>query len=189
MENISESISFSTDRLELRVMLPEDLELIHDYYINNIESFKHIIPYCHYRFDRDFVFQLLNLELKDFLESKAVRFYMFLADQVWEEILGDFSIFDIRRGLFQSASLGFKLRREHRGRGFMTEALRFAIDYAFGTMGLHRLEIQTAADNAEAIHLAEKLGFERIGKVRGFIKINSDWEDYYLYSLIADGHD
>ncbi len=188
MENISDSISFRTDRLELRVLLPEDLELIYNYYANNMDSFKHIIPYCHYRFDRDFVLQLLNFELKDFLDSKAVRFYIYRADQVEEEILGDFSIFDIRRGLFQSASLGFKLRRECRGRGIMSEALRFAIEYAFGTLGLHRLEIQTSTENREAIHLAEKLGFERVGAVRGFIKVNTEWEDYYLYSLLSDGY-
>lgn len=187
MENINNNISFRTERLDLRVMLPDDLEQIYEYYMNNIDSFSHIIPYYNYKFDKEFMLQLLNTELKDFLASKSVRFHIFWSGG--EEILGDFSIFDIRRGLFQSANLGFKLRRECRGRGIMAEALRFAIDYAFSTIGLHRLEIQTATENHDAIRLAEKLGFERVGIVRGFIRVNTEWEDYFLYSLLSAGKD
>jgi ribosomal-protein-alanine N-acetyltransferase len=184
MDFFNNNIEFCTERLCLRLLLPEDIDAIMNYYIVNKECFEGIIPYYKYKFNRDFFLKLLNAELSDFLDNRSVRFYLFDRSGKTDDIWGDFSIFDIRRGLFQNASLGFKLGSENRNKGLMREALRFAIDYAFSTLGLHRLEVQTSVCNNSAVRLVEHLGFDRIGIAQGYIKINADWEDYYLYSLL-----
>lgn len=59
--------------------------------------------------------------------------------------------------------LGWKLGREHWGRGYATEAAAAVRDWALGELGLTRLISLIAFENAASVRVAEKIGetFER----------------------------
>jgi RimJ/RimL family protein N-acetyltransferase len=55
-----------------------------------------------------------------------------------------------------------------RGRGLATGALRLLTDWAFTALGLGRVQVFVATENAAAARVAEGVGFRREGVLRGY---------------------
>ncbi|HYE95938.1 MAG TPA: GNAT family protein [Rubricoccaceae bacterium] len=64
------------------------------------------------------------------------------------------------------AELGYILGREHWGQGLAAEAVSAVLRFAFGPMGLHRVEADVDPENEPSIRLLERLGFTREGFLR-----------------------
>jgi ribosomal-protein-alanine N-acetyltransferase len=101
-------------------------------------------------------------------------------------LLGGLTISNIRRGVAQSASVGYWMGLPHVRRGHMTEAVRAIVPFAFGTLGLHRLEAACLPHNTPSARVLEKSGFRREGTARRYLKINDVWQDHDLYALLHD---
>jgi ribosomal-protein-alanine N-acetyltransferase len=101
-------------------------------------------------------------------------------------LIGGLTISNIRRGVAQSASVGYWMGLPHVRRGYMTDAVRGVVPYAFGTLGLHRLEAACLPHNAASARVLEKSGFRREGTARRYLKINDIWQDHDLYALLHD---
>ena len=101
-------------------------------------------------------------------------------------LLGGLTISNVRRGVAQSASVGYWMGLPHVRRGHMTDALRAIVPFAFGTLGLHRLEAACLPHNAPSARVLEKSGFRREGMARRYLKINDVWQDHDLYALLHD---
>ena len=71
-------------------------------------------------------------------------------------------------------------------RGYITEALRCAIEYAFAQLKLHRIEANIIPRNARSRRVVEKLGFEPEGLARKYLKINGVWEDHLHFVIFND---
>jgi RimJ/RimL family protein N-acetyltransferase len=71
-----------------------------------------------------------------------------------------------------------------RGKGFGSDALRLALDFAFQELNLHRVQLTAFAYNAAAIRLYEKLGFTREGVYREFLHRDGQRYDMLLYGLL-----
>ena len=69
----------------------------------------------------------------------------------------------------EAAETGYWVKREARGRGVATAALRLMIAYAFEQVGVERLELMTETPNVPSQRLAEKLGFRREGVARAYL--------------------
>lgn len=67
------------------------------------------------------------------------------------------------------AELGYWTAPEQRGRGYTVEAGRAVVDWAFGTLGVERLEWWAEVGNAASWAVAERLGFVREGVHRARI--------------------
>jgi len=103
-------------------------------------------------------------------------------------LAGGISIGNIRRGVAQSAQIGYWMGERYAGRGFMQEALGLVIPFCFDTLRLHRIEAACIPKNNRSSRLLEKAGFKREGLLRSYLRINGSWQDHYLYALIADEH-
>lgn len=93
-------------------------------------------------------------------------------------IIGSAAISNIVRGAFLSCHLGYKLDEQERNKGYMTEALRPMIDYAFRELGLHRIEANIMPRNAASLAVVHKLGFYHEGVAFKYLQINGVWEDH-----------
>ena len=60
-----------------------------------------------------------------------------------------------------AVEVGWRLAREHWGRGYATEAARAALDYGFGTVGLEEVVSLTVPANTRSIAVMERLGMTR----------------------------
>jgi [ribosomal protein S5]-alanine N-acetyltransferase len=121
---------------------------------------------------------------REMREDQGYAFLMFReADAA---LLGGLTISNIRRGVAQSASVGYWMGLPHVRRGHMTEAVRAIVPFAFGTLGLHRLEAACLPHNTPSARVLEKSGFRREGTARRYLKINDVWQDHDLYALLHD---
>lgn len=83
------------------------------------------------------------------------------------------------------AEVGYSLRREFWGEGFMTEALRVLFDFSFGPVGLHRLEADVDPRNERSLRLLERLRFRREGLLRERYHVGGEIQDSVLLGLLA----
>jgi len=102
------------------------------------------------------------------------------------EFIGNITFSNIIKGHFLSSFLGYKLDVNEINNGYMTEALKAAIDYVFETLKLHRIEANIMPANKQSIRVVEKLSFVNEGISRNYLKINGTWQDHIHYVLFND---
>ncbi|MFJ5234128.1 GNAT family N-acetyltransferase [Kitasatospora sp. NPDC088391] len=85
----------------------------------------------------------------------------------------------------RSAHLGISLRPSCRGRGLGVDTVRVLCRYGFETRGLHRLQLETLADNAAMIGAAERAGFALDGTLRGAAWVSGRFVDEVVLGLLA----
>ncbi|WUD71267.1 GNAT family N-acetyltransferase [Streptomyces sp. NBC_00510] len=101
-------------------------------------------------------------------------------------IVGGVNINNIVRGTIQSGALGYVAYAATAGRGYMTEGLRLVMAYAFGDLGLHRLEANIQPANVASIRLVERLGFEREGYSPRFQYLDGAWRGHERWAVTAE---
>jgi [ribosomal protein S5]-alanine N-acetyltransferase len=84
------------------------------------------------------------------------------------------------------AEIGCDLDPDYWGWGYMTEALRAAVQNGFERMKLNRIEAIVDVKNDSAIRLLEKLDFQREGTLRDYCHLNATFYDQYLFSLLRE---
>jgi RimJ/RimL family protein N-acetyltransferase len=84
----------------------------------------------------------------------------------------------------RSAHAGLSLRPAFRGRGLGTDVIRVLCRYGFAIRGLHRMQLETLADNTAMMAVAERLGFTREGTTRGSAWVNGQWVDDVIFGLL-----
>jgi RimJ/RimL family protein N-acetyltransferase len=71
-------------------------------------------------------------------------------------------------------------------KGYGTEAMELMMGYAFGELGLHRLELMTFDFNERGMKVWKKCGFRQEGVMRRARLANGDWRDLIFYALLED---
>ena len=84
------------------------------------------------------------------------------------------------------ASVGYWVAADARGRGVATGALRLVAEWAFGSLGLPRLELITLPGNEASQRVAEKAGFRREGVLPQHVEHDGERRDCVLYSAASE---
>jgi ribosomal-protein-alanine N-acetyltransferase len=101
-------------------------------------------------------------------------------------IVGQLNVTNIVRGAFWSCTAGYWVAKSVAGQGVMPTALALAGDHAFGTLGLHRIEINIRPENAASLAVVRKLGFRDEGLRPRFLHIDGAWRDHRSFALTAE---
>jgi ribosomal-protein-alanine N-acetyltransferase len=110
---------------------------------------------------------------------------LFILDARTDALLGGLTLGLVRRGVAQACTLGYWMGQRHAGRGHMTEAVRGALRFAFADLALHRVEAACLPNNEASRRLLERVGFQREGLARAYLRINGAWTDHLLYAALA----
>ncbi|MCL2582068.1 MAG: GNAT family N-acetyltransferase [Streptosporangiales bacterium] len=102
------------------------------------------------------------------------------------DLAGRITLNGVVRGAFQSASVGYWVSRERNGRGLATAAVADVISYAFGPVGLHRLQAETLPHNVRSQRVLARNGFRPFALAPGFLKIEGRWQDHVLFQLLNE---
>ncbi|MEO6990971.1 MAG: GNAT family N-acetyltransferase [Candidatus Baltobacteraceae bacterium] len=124
----------------------------------------------------------LALRLCEFAEGRSACLLVF--DREHDvPVIGRVNFTQIVRGAFHGCVLGYAIDRNHEGRGYMTEALRGALEWAFAELRLHRIAANYRPENQRSERVLEKLGFVREGYARSYLYVDGRWSDHVLTAL------
>lgn len=99
------------------------------------------------------------------------------------ELIGTCGLF-AWHATWRKCVVGYELARGAEGQGYMHEALSAALDHAFGTTALHRVEAQVHPQNTPSIRVLERLGFRLEGRQREAGHWGGRHHDMLMYGLL-----
>lgn len=101
-----------------------------------------------------------------------------------DRLVGGITLSNVKRGVSQSAQLGYWMGLPHIRRGYMKSAVPALLTHAFEALRLHRIEAACLSTNAASIRTLEGAGFTREGLARQYLKINGVWQDHLLFARL-----
>ena len=107
-------------------------------------------------------------------------------DQDTGACLGDCALIDLDPS---NAAVDYRIAlndMEATGKGHGTAATDAVLEYAFETLGLHRVALQVFAFNMRAQRSYTKSGFVREGVWREYLRWDGAWHDTVLMSILAE---
>ncbi len=84
------------------------------------------------------------------------------------------------------AELGYWIAHPYWNRGYATEAAAAVLRYAFGELGLNRIQAMYFARNPASGRVLEKLGMRREGLLRQYVRRWEACEDTVLCALLCE---
>jgi [ribosomal protein S5]-alanine N-acetyltransferase len=114
---------------------------------------------------------------------KAVGFVVLLNGS--GDLAGLVNVNDISRTPELRGSLGFGGFSATSGHGYVGEAVRLVVRYAFEELGLDRLEADVQPGNAASRKVVEGAGFRRDASPPTAIRIGAEWRDHERWALAA----
>lgn len=171
-------LSLKGKQIYLRALEPKDLDFLYE--LENDTSIWEISgtlkPYSK---------KVLGLYLenahRDIYDVKQLRLCICDMD---DKCIGLIDVFDFdpknRR-----AGIGIVITKsENRNKGLGAEAISLLCNYAFTILDLHQLYANILSTNTTSIHLFEKLGFEKIGVKRDWIRTSEGFKDEIMFQKI-----
>ncbi len=129
--------------------------------------------------------QVHRLRHARYAYQQAKEYHFGIFKRETDRLIGQISLYDVKRLPFMKASLGYSLSEKETKKGYMTEAITLICRYGYRKLQLRRIEAYVSPKNLGSIRVLEKNGFQREGLMRDYLYIHREWEDHYLYSLLA----
>jgi [ribosomal protein S5]-alanine N-acetyltransferase len=118
---------------------------------------------------------------EDWRTDQAYNFLIFAQD---ETLIGGVALSNLRRGVSETASLGYWVGEAFARQRYMTAALPLVLDFAFDRIGLHRVEAACLPTNIPSRALLARAGFHQEGYARGYLCIEGKWQDHLLFAIL-----
>jgi [ribosomal protein S5]-alanine N-acetyltransferase len=171
------------DNIYLRPLIEKDAVALAQFQNENrhfFEQFSMIRDENFYtvEYQKEYILKMQKLAEQD----REYRFGIFKNDT--NQLIGTIALFEILRGSLQNGFIGYFLDEKNNGKGYMTEAVKLMVDYAFQTLHLHRIDAGVMPHNLGSIRVLEKAGFHKEGIAIKNVKINGKWEDHQVLAII-----
>ncbi len=163
------------ENIKLRALEPEDLDRL--YVWENYPTFWIVgntrQPYSKFQL-KQYILQAdlnlyENLQLRLIIEQKSN------SNAVGTVDLFDFDIHNSR------IALGLFVDEEFQGKGIAKSALQLVEDYVFNYLKINQLYCHIAESNIASKTMFEKLGYEKNGVLKNWIKTSSGFEDIIVF--------
>ena len=87
--------------------------------------------------------------------------------------------------IHRCADLGVRIGNESdRGKGYGKEAISLALEYAWRSLNLNRVQLKVFAHNERAIRTYKSAGFEQEGRLRRAVFIDGHWQDVIIMGVL-----
>lgn len=164
--------------IKLRALEPEDIDALFD--IENDRTLWQVsntlAPYS-----RDILKKYIAGSHKDIYEARQLRLAISPTDR--DELMGLIDLFEFEPQ-HSRAGVGILVRKDFQSKGIASQALKLILDYAFNHLDLHQVFAHIPSNNDHSRRLFEKVGFERSGTQKEWIRINKGFLDVDLYQFI-----
>jgi ribosomal-protein-alanine N-acetyltransferase len=121
---------------------------------------------------------------RDIETGQGFPFFVFRAQD--DALVGGITLSNVRRGVSQTATLGYWVGQPFARRGHTLGAVRAVCRFAFAKLDLHRIEAACLPTNEPSRNLLLRGGFSLEGRARAYLKINGAWRDHLLFGLVRE---
>lgn len=176
--SMEKDLEIKGKNIKIRALTPGDAEEVLDYHLRNREFLRRFEP------SRDESFYTLDSQkttltesYKQFLRGNGVNFGIYNSNK----LVGKIRISNIVMGVFKNAFIGYSLDEVQQGKGYMKEAVKLVVEYAFEELELHRIEATTLIDNEKSQRVLISAGFKELGVSEEYLYINGEWRDHMVF--------
>jgi RimJ/RimL family protein N-acetyltransferase len=127
-------------------------------------------------------FPYTEADAVEFMRSTNERAFA-ITDRRSGELLGGIGMRMPSDGV---GEVGYWVKREARGRGLATRALRLLARWALEEQRLARVQLTAEPGNLASLRVAEKAGFTREGLLRRYLNIGGERRDGFMFSLLPE---
>jgi ribosomal-protein-alanine N-acetyltransferase len=120
---------------------------------------------------------------EDWRTDQGYNFFIFRDD---ETLVGGVGLSNLRRGVAETASLGYWIGESYARQRLMTEALPLVLDFAFERLRLHRVEAACLPINVPSRAVLLRTGFQEEGYARHYLLIDGKWQDHLLFAMLRE---
>lgn len=177
------TIEIKSERLLLR---PADFSDYPAWKMVRQRSFPYLKPYEPAWPDGCLTLDFFNRRVKrlagDWQNDRTYAFVICLQDG---SLVGGININNVCRGAANYGSLGYWLDEQAQGHGYMTEAGRAVLNYAFSALHFSRMNAATLPHNHKSRAMLQRLNFTEEGFAKNYIQIDGRRQDHVLYGLNA----
>jgi [ribosomal protein S5]-alanine N-acetyltransferase len=171
---------FETKRLQLRKPLLTDAVTIFEQYAQDEEVTKYLIwqPHKNIKETKEFLRRCINVW------KEGMAFPWAIIRKSDQQFLGMIEIVGIDQ---HGVNIGYVLAKKYWGKGYMPEALKVIIDWAFQQEEVFRVWAFCDTANLASVTVLEKVGMQREGVLRRWIKLSNLGEeprDCFSYSIV-----
>ena len=160
-----------TPRLRLEPPKLGDGKAINDAVLSNIENIAKWMPWASPPPGVDESEEYARVAMAEFIQRKILAILIW--DQQTGELLGSSGFHNINWEV-PSFEIGYWIRGNAIGQGFIMETVNALTRYAFQTLGARRVAIHCDKDNHKSRAVPEKLGFDLEGVLRNnALKVDS----------------
>jgi len=123
----------------------------------------------------------INICREGYLKGDAINFAIALRET--DQFIGSIGFYRTQWDADRT-EIGYILSPEHRGKGYVQEAVQELIRFAFDEIGFHSLEAVIDPRNTSSINVIERAGFVKEGHLKESGFWNGEYIDSLIYSLI-----
>ncbi len=120
---------------------------------------------------------------EDWRTDQGYNFFIFRPD---ETLIGGIGLSNLRRGVSETASLGYWIGEAFARQGYMSAVLPLVLDFAFDRLRLHRVEAACLPSNLPSRRLLMRTGFQQEGYARRYLCIDGKWQDHLLFAILRE---
>jgi ribosomal-protein-alanine N-acetyltransferase len=120
----------------------------------------------------------------DWRSDQGYSFFLFRNED--GAMVGGIGLSNVRRGVAETASLGYWIGERHARKGYMTAALDLILGFSFTRLKLHRVEAACLPHNGPSRGLLAKCGFREEGYAKEYLCIDGRWQDHVLFGMLRD---
>lgn len=170
---------FQTARLCARAIMPDDAETFVAYRQDpNVARYQ---SWADYTLEQGRTLIAWNQELRPGVPGEWYQ--IALQERFGERLVGDLAL-KVDADEPREAEIGFTLSPDQQGKGYATEAVEGLLDYAFGTLDLHRIIAITDALNEPAASLLARIGMRREAHFVENTFFKGSWGSEFLFAIL-----
>lgn len=161
-----------------KALSSEDVQEIHNY-----ASDKEVKRFIGWRLMHSIEETRNHIESMLHRELAGTHLYASVALKTTQEVIGTVMLFDFDKEA-KHAEIGYVFHKGHWGKGYGTESVALVTDFAFQTLGLHKLNARVIDANLGSGRVLEKNGYQLEGRLRDESYIEGNYHDLLLYGMI-----
>ncbi|MBI4955609.1 MAG: GNAT family N-acetyltransferase [Myxococcales bacterium] len=139
------------------------------------------LPWVPYQQSAETAVRFAEASALDWDQGRAARFT--IRERGSGRMLGIVGLESIVE-LHRACEIGYWLRRDAAGRGYMTEAARACVDFAFHRLRAHRMRVAASTQNHPSLAVIARLGFHFEGIARHAEWCDGRWLDHAVFALL-----